>query len=494
MLLEINISEVVLNTYLLIIYMFAVVVAARILLENRNPAKTVAYLLLLLFIPFVGIIVYIFFGLNYRKKRLYKRKLKADTELFGYVRKQIVKESEQVMAEHSEWMKGRESIVRLLLNDSLAKLTSDNQIDLLINGEEKFPAVFAAMEAAEKFIHLEYFIFENDKIGHEIKELLIRKSKAGVTVRFIYDDYGSRHLHSNFINELKAAGIRVFPFYRIYFPLLANRINYRDHRKIIVVDGKVGFIGGINVSDRYINLRRKHRKGKKGLYWRDSHIRIEGSAVQGLQYLFISNWNFCSEEDLQLTNHLFPQQTGHGNELVQIASSGPDSKHSTIMMSFVAAINSAIRSIYITTPYFIPNDALIDCLKRAAICGLDIQLLIPGITDTLLVNAAARSFYEELMEVGVRIFTYQKGFVHAKTVVIDDNLSIIGTANMDVRSFDCNFEVNAVVYGTDLNLKLTNSFKNDLLNSKELDLATWRQRSRWKKLGESIARLLAPLL
>ncbi|MCK7556403.1 cardiolipin synthase [Chitinophaga sedimenti] len=323
--------------------------------------------------------------------------------------------------------------------------------------------------------------------------MLKQKALAGVAVRFIYDDFGSSDINRRFLKEMRAAGVQVYPFYRVRF--LANRLNYRNHRKIVVIDGHTGFIGGINVADKYINDTRYNPTKKSAMYWRDTHLMIKGHAVHTLQFIFMSDWNFCADTDLPITHTFFPDCGQPDDSLVQIAASGPDSNRSAIMLSYLAAINQAERSVYITTPYFIPNDSIFDALRQAALSGKDVRLLLPGDkTDSRLVSMASESYFEDLLSCGVRIFRYQKGFVHAKTMVVDDNLTVVGTANMDIRSFDFNFEVNAFVYSTSVNHQLTQSFLQDQAHSAEVDLTPWLVRSKWRKVFEALVRLVSPLL
>lgn len=488
------------NTYLfsllIISYLLAIILAIRILLDNKSPANTLAYLLLFIIFPVIGIIFYLLLGINYRKTKRFKRKLLFNKQVYKHLQVLTKHNLQQADLVNIELLQDRKGLVQLINTDTHAPLTSGNKVKLLNNGEEMFPALLAALEKATHHIHLECYIFEPDQIGNQIKAVLCKKAKQGIKVRFIFDDFGSKHLNARFMNEVRAAGVHIHPFYRIYFPFLANRINYRDHRKIIIIDGIVAFVGGMNVADRYINTTKAKQqlKGKKRIYFRDAHVMIAGSAVHSLQYLFLSNWSFASNEKLQSSHLLFP--TGHmpGQEMVQISASGPDSVRSTIMLTYLTAISTAEKSILITTPYFIPNESIYNALRQAALTGKDVRLLVPAISDTLLVNLAASSYFEGLLEVGIRIFLYEKGFIHAKTMVVDDNLSIVGTANMDLRSFDLNFEVNAIVYGTALNQELQTVFYNDLKHAQEITLSIWQKRSKTKRLLEGVARLLSPIL
>lgn len=466
-----------------------VAVCLRVIYDTTSINKTLAYLLLVIFIPAFGILFYFSFGINYRKRRVYSKKLIQDDALRQQLIREIIFRSEDNLRKNSDIIGDGSSLVHLLLNDSLSPLTTGNTVKLLLNGESKFPEVFEALKQAKHHIHLEYYIFENDTIGNRIKEMLITKARQGVEVRIIYDAFGSS-LSRKFVDGLTAAGIEAYPFNRITFQPLANRLNYRNHRKIIVVDGHLGFVGGINISDRYIN-----DPSQAKIYWRDTHLCIDGPGVQYLQYLFICDWNFCAHQKLQTQPAYFVSQaTPGGNQSVQIAASGPDSPTPTIMLSLLKAINIARSEILLTTPYFIPGETILNALKVAALGGVSVKILAPGISDSRLVNAAAWSYFDELLRAGVEIFLYRKGFIHVKTMVVDDYISIVGTANMDYRSFDLNFEVNAVVFGETLAHELRDAFTVDLKDAEKIQLTVWRDRPLWKKLAERIARLLSPLL
>lgn len=481
-----------------IVYVLVLIlVSLQIIYDTTSNNKTLAYLLLVIFIPLVGILFYFSFGINYRKRRLFSRKLIEDDELRMKLIREIILKSELNLKNNSH-IGDAKGLVHLLLRDTISPLTTGNAVKLLQNGEEKFPEVIATLNAATHHIHIEYYIYEDDAIGNEIKRILIKKAREGVRVRLIYDAFGSRSLRRKFINDLRSAGAEIYPFNRIHFRPLANRLNYRNHRKIIVVDGHVGFVGGINISDRYINgsdTRRRRFRRKPLVYWRDTHLRIDGPGVQYLQYLFFCDWNFCAKQRLQPNELYFNvQKSVGGDENVQIAAGGPDSPLSTIMLSLMKAITLARKEILITTPYFIPGESILNALKVAALGGVAVKILAPGISDSRLVNAAAWSYFDDLLRAGVEIYLYSKGFIHVKTMVVDGLISIVGTANMDFRSFDLNFEVNAVVYGEKLGGELRASFFNDLSDSEQIEADAWRQRPKYKQLPEKIARLLSPLL
>lgn len=461
----------------------------RIIMDSTNPSKALGYLLLVIMIPLLGPIIYFSVGVNYRKKKLYSKKLIANKNLIQRVKESIITSTKELQEINKEHLEGQHDMINLLLNDSLEPL-SVNNVTLLLNGEKKFPAVLSALENAKESIHIEYYIYDDDGIGRQVKDMLIRKAKEGVKVRFIFDDFGSQGLNRKFFKEMEEAGVESHPFFRVFLPLIASKINYRNHRKIIVVDNQVGFVGGINVSDRYIN-----GNGNK-LYWRDMHIKIEGPAVLSLQYHFLGDWNFCAKQNIKPTGSpLLPDaELQKGDSLVQIVASGPDYPRATMMLCYFTAIVNARERIYLTSPYFIPNNSIYDALKKAALSGKDVRLLFPGVSDSKFVNAASRSYYEELLACGARIYLYQKGFIHAKTIIADHNLAIVSTANVDFRSFEFNFEVGAVIYKSHFCKELTEVFMSDLEDSEELSLKSLNERSRIDHILDKAARLFSPLL
>lgn len=461
-----------------------------IIMDTRNSAKSLGYILVVLFLPLFGIIIYFSVGINYRKRKLYRRKLIEDNGLFRIIRQQMIDSTEQQINHNPELIDGKEHIVRAILKDNISLLAPATEVKLLTNGEEKFIDLLKALEDAKDNIHIQYYIFVDDEIGNKVKDILIRKADEGVKVRFMVDDFGSHGLHKHMLKELEKSKVEVAIFYKIRLYALANRLNYRNHRKIVVIDGHIGFIGGINVEDKYIN------NGNFKLFWRDTHLMIKGgAAVSKLQATFISDWNFCSENKIELDLSYFSTEMGKDQKhLVQIASSGPDSSRPSIMLSCLGIIMASKKRLYITTPYFIPNDAIVDAIVYAALSGVDVRLLVPGISDSLIVNAASCSYYTQLLKAGVKVYRYQKGFVHAKTIVSDDTLSFVGSANMDIRSFDLNFEINALVFSRIINKQLCDNFIKDIGDSKELNEKDWLKRSWLKQFGSAVARLISPLL
>jgi len=471
---------IIIGYYALVI--FAVI---KILLENKNPLKTHSYLLILVLVPILGLLVYILFGQDYRRHKFYSRKKAIDNSIVDeIVNDQLYLAYQQELIQDKLILE-KINIIKLLLGSNRSFLTSDNKVQLLINGEEKFKLLLEDLERAVHHIHLEYYIFEEDEIGNAIADILIKKSLEGVYVRFIYDDIGSkisRALHIKFKN----AGVNAIAIMPVYFPKF-SKANYRDHRKIVVVDGHIGYVGGINIAQRYIN-----KPGRKN--WRDTHLKIEGNAVQSLQLEFLLNWYYASSEKMDFSEQLFPQNLVVGNQNVQIAGSGPDSDWASIMHAFFMVINSAKSRVWITTPYFIPNESVLTAIKTAALSGVDVQIIFPYHPDSKIVHLASMSYMKEVLECGVKVHLYTNGFVHSKTILVDEVFSSVGTTNMDYRSFDQNYEINAMIYDVGFAKELEEQFLKDKKQCVPLQLNRWQLRPVRKRLLESVARLLAPIL
>lgn len=468
-------------------------VSYRVIVDTQNTTKTLAYLLLVFFVPIIGMIIYFSFGVNYRIRKIYDKKLMTNDNIQQNLEKELISYSKGVLKEGDEKVQENKKLVNLILKENLSPLTNNNDVKLLINGEAKFKEVIECLKNAKEYIHFEYYIFSDDNIGTQIIDILIEKVAQGLEVRFIYDDYGSRSIRKKLVKRLKEGGVKVFPFYKIKLIFLANRMNYRNHRKIIVIDGHTSFVGGINVSDRYINSE----PNKNEVYWRDTHLKIVGPATWYLQYLFLCDWNFCAKDQISINNKYFPDYNtfeANQDKHVQITASGPDSDVPTIKFALLQAINLAEKEILITTPYFIPSNSIMDALLISAKSGVKVKLIVPNKSDSKFVNAAACSYYEALLKSGIEIYRYTKGFIHAKTMVIDDEISIVGTANMDVRSFDLNFEVSAIIYDEETTNKLRSTFYKDIEDTAQIDLDDWINRSIFYRFLDKLARLFSPIL
>lgn len=476
--------------YILFIYVvFIVLISLNIVFYTETPSKALGYLILVISFPVVGVVIYLSVGLNYRKRGLYLKKLEIDELEFPKLEQKVQVSSQEALLRNSDSI----GHFHHLANFSKSKrlISDNNSASLLINGENKFPDVIESLKNAKHHIHIEYYIYENDEIGKQLAQVLMDKAKEGVEVRFIYDDYGGRDIRKNIVQELIESGVEAHPFYKISLIMLANRLNYRNHRKIIIIDGTVGYVGGINVSDKYINSNNDQ------LFWRDTHLKIIGSSVINLQFTFLTDWNFCANQKIPFSNDYFPFEDLHkyyGNQLIQVVSSGPDSNYPNIKYALIQAIVAAKREVCITTPYFIPDRSFLDAIYIAALSGVDVKLLLPRKSDSFVVNTTTQSYFEELLKAGVKIYTYTKGFVHAKTMVCDKKIAIIGTANLDNRSFDLNFEINAIVYDEKIANELTGIFEDDLKYSKQIVLEEWKRRPFYKKLLERVFNLFSSLM
>lgn len=458
-----------------------------IILENRSPEKTVSWTLVIILLPLAGFILYLFFGRNFRKQKMFSGKEFSDLlQIEALSEKQLLDLPKKRFSENTR-MKDKLNLIKLLINNNKALLTEKNKLTILNNGREKFPSVIKALNAAKDHIHLEYYIIEDDKIGNCIKDILIEKAKNGVEVRVIYDDVGSRNLSKHYITSLVQSGVEIYPFMPVLFPRLTTKMNYRNHRKVIIVDGEVGFIGGMNIADRYL-------EGNEELgIWRDTQLKIEGAAVRSLQVVFLTDWHFASGKMIGDPKY-FPETNIESIKPVQIASSGPDSDWASIMQVYFAAVAAAKEYIYIVTPYFMPNESVLTALKTAALGGADVRILLPSKSDVKVVYWGTKSYVEELLEAGIKVYFYKKGFVHSKLMVVDDIFCSIGTANMDLRSFHENFEINALVYDSEIATSLKSQFFKDLDYSEEVVLSSFSQRPLFEKFKESTARLFSPLL
>ncbi|MCP1995957.1 cardiolipin synthase [Flavobacterium sp. HSC-61S13] len=474
--------------------MIVLAVALRVIYDSNSTSKTLAYLLLIILVPVVGILFYFSFGINYRKRKMYSKKLATDEIFLKNFEQRMEKVKKSFSEKQFPLVDSNQSMIRLLANKNMenSPLLISNQADILLNGETFFPRLIEDLKSAQHHIHLEYYIYENDEIGNQIKNVLIEKVQQGVQVRFIYDDFGCRSIRKNIVVELRDAGVEIFAFNKITWIALANRMNYRNHRKIVIIDGAISYTGGINISDRYDNTK----KLKDSLYWRDTHLRIYGDATYALQHIFLSDWNFCSKQSLRVNSDFFPliEHEKLGKLPMQIVASGPDSQVPSILYSVVKAINDAKSEILFTTPYYIPDETLQQAMIMAAMSGKKVKILLPQVSDSKMVQWASQSYFEELLEAGVELYFYQKGFIHAKSFVTDSGVSSIGTCNLDHRSFDLNFEVNAIVYDDEFADQMRKIFYQDCENAVQLNYKRWFKRNHWKRLKNSFLRLFSPLL
>ena len=484
------IADFLIKWYWLPVLLIYIGIIFTILSENRNPSKSLAYILVLVFLPLIGLVVYYFVGRQpvfknvLLKKRREKYKGKMD-QLYTKVKPQM----EYKLQLLDEQLGDLALPFHYLYFQKQTIISSGNAVKLLINGEEKFPALIAALENASTLIYIEYYIFTADDLGNRIADILISKAKQGVIVRVIVDDVGSNEI-KNIPKRLAEAGITVLKTMPVTFTSLANS-NYRNHRKIVVIDSSIGFVGGINLDSRYWN-NDKHK-----LYWRDTAVCIEGNAVKLLQVQFLLSWLFAGGNDdfsKIEENSLVNRIECKGDAIVAVAASGPSSPIPYIMEVILLAIAQAKKSIRICTPYFIPNDQLTSALVIAAASGIEVELIIPEKSDSFIVQHASFSFIKPLLQRNVKVYLYHKGFMHAKTISIDGSIAFVGTVNMDTRSFLLNFEITSLIYDEALSKNLEASFADDKGNSHLVTLEEWQHRPSIHRGFDSICRLVAPLL
>ncbi|MDV6378501.1 cardiolipin synthase [Sporosarcina sp. GW1-11] len=473
-------STLIINIFLAIVLIF---------LERRDPASTWAWLLVLFFVPIGGFIIYLLLGRQLREKQLFRwegRNKIGIEKLIAYQLEAIEDESFEFLKPDTEKY---HDMIYLHLRNNHSVLTQDNDLQIFTDGKKKFGSLLHDLEYAKDHIHIQYYIFRLDGIGQQIVDILVRKAKAGVKVRVLFDDIGSRGLHVKHFRELTANGGEVAAFFPATLPLINPRLNYRNHRKLVIIDGRIGYIGGFNVGDEYLGL------SKKFGYWRDTHLRMEGSAVHPLQTRFILDWNQASAKtNIQYIEHFFPAIPRKGTVGIQIVSSGPDSEWEDIKDGYLKMIFLAKDYIYIQTPYFIPDTSVLDALRIACLSGVDVRIMIPNKPDHMFVYWATYSNVGLLLKAGAKVYIYDNGFIHAKQIVVDDQVSTVGTANIDVRSFRLNFEVNAFIYDREISHELAEIFEQDIQYCTELTYENYLERARMIKVKESISRLLSPIL
>lgn len=475
------------NLVTILYFLTVVFIAILIILQNRNPEKTISWILVLVLLPFAGVIIYLFFGQEYRKTKMYSRKGLKDLEKLRNLTMEQLDNLTASNFETSEKLRGKKRLMNLLLSNSNAILTNDNDVHILRNGEETFPELFKTIEQAKHHIHLEYYIIEDDKIGNKLRKLLIQKAKEGVEVRLIFDDVGSWKLKKKFIRSMSDAGVKVDCFMKVRFPMLTSRVNYRNHRKILVVDGDIAFVGGLNFADRYL-------EGKPGIGdWRDTHLKVIGGGATALQIIFMADWYFVSKEILKGEDYFRAFKTGNG-KLVQMTASGPDSDWESISQAYFTVISSATEFVYISTPYLMPTPDIVTALKTSALGGIDVRIIVPGLSDAITPKWGTNSYIEELLEAGVKVYFYRAGFTHSKVIVADGIFSSVGTANLDFRSLETNFEVNAMIYDEEIAQILSQQFLDDQSKSELISLEEWKKRPRINKIKESFSRILSPML
>ena len=459
----------------LAVILFTIVI---VLLDNRNPVKTMAWVLVLVFLPVVGLAFYFFFGRNTRKERLISKK--------GFSRL-----SKRPMAEYQAQealgdFTGRNQLIPFFHRVSNALPFEGNDVQVFTDGYSMYQELFRRIAKAKHHIHLEFYIFEDDAVGRLLRDLLIDKAREGVSVRLLYDDVGCWDVNPMFYDEMLCEGIEVRSFLKVRFPQFTSKVNYRNHRKLAIIDGKVGFIGGMNIALRYL-------KGVPWGVWRDTHICLKGKAVYGIQTAFLTDW-FAVDRTLLTSAQYFPKMDSVGTSVAQIVTSDPVGEWHDIMLGLVKAISCAQRYIYVETPYFLPTEQVMAAFQTAALSGVDVRLMIPKKADAFITHKGTMSYLDELMKSGVKVYFYRAGFLHSKLWVADDEWASVGSTNLDFRSFEHNFEANAFFYDEKTVCAMKEIFLEDMKKCMTLSQKIWDKRSFKNKIVESVVRLLAPLL
>ncbi len=458
----------------------AIVAMITVLLEHRQPAKTIAWVLVLSFLPLVGIVLYFFFGRRTRKNRhIWEKSLNQLTK------RSMIEFAEQKQLELPEEHK---ELIQLFVNQNFALPFKNNETNVYVSGYEFFPALLAEISKATHHIHIVSYIIDDDPLGRLLRDALIDKARKGVEVRLLFDDVGSWKTPNRFFEQMREEGIEVHPFMPVRFPAFTGKVNYRNHRKIIVIDGKVGFIGGMNLAQRYV-------KGHKGIMWRDTHVKISGAAVYGLQRAFLVDW-FHADRTLITDRKYYPDTTiTPNNNLIQIVTSSPTNVWEELEQGYIKILLSAKRYVYMETPYFLPTEPIFFAMRTAALSGVDVRLMVSLKTDSKLVQMASRSYLTQTIQAGVKVICYEEGFNHTKLLVADDNVATIGSANIDFRSFENNFEANAFFYDKPMAQRIKDIFLTDETKCVPLEkIKEINHKSFIYRLWESVVRLLSPLL
>ena len=472
------------NTFLITVYVISTLWSSMsIIFYGSRPSKSLSWLLAILALPFAGPILYYLFGVNRRKFKFFTLRQTEKRKLYDETYNELKSIKNSISLTTFEYPK----LGKLIKNNTFFLPYGGNAVVVLNNGIETFDAIFNALEKANKFIHLQYYIFKEGELTERFFELFQRKIKEGVEVRLIYDSVGSFGFRGRTIKKFKDIGVKAFPMMPLRFGSLLFTLNYRNHRKIVVVDGDVGFIGGVNVSDKYIKAI-----SQLGV-WNDLHLKIEGPVVNSLHRVFIKDYHFASNEEMLLNEKYLPATHAKGASVVQIVSGGPDSKQPVIMQQYIAMINSAAESIYIANPYFIPGTSVLQALKIAALSGIKINLLVPKHSDSLMAKYSMFSRFEDLLAIGVDIYL-REDFSHSKVIIIDEKFASVGSGNFDYRSFEHNFEANALIYDEQVTKTISDEFKSYCSSNISIDYSSFKERPLLDKFLEGIAKFFSPLL
>ena len=460
--------------------LIVLIVMLKVLMDNRQPAKTMAWLLVLWALPLVGIVLYFFFGQNTRKERLISQR-----SLDQLTKRSMLEFVEQ---RNLRLPDAHRPLMQLFKNQSMALPFKDNLVDIYTSGYQFFPALLQAISRARHHIHIDIYIFDNDALGRLIADTLIDKSRQGVEIRIIYDDVACWKVKNAFFERMRNAGIDIHPFMPVKFPAFTSKANYRNHRKLIIIDGREAFIGGMNFATRYV-------KGTGRQPWRDTMLHVTGGAVYGIQRAFLIDWYFVDRTLLSDRLYYPPVNPAINNCLAQVVTSGPITEWPDIMQGYVRILLEARRYVYMETPYFLPTEPVLFAMRTAALAGVDVRLMIPRHSDSHIVEWASFSYLLEIIEAGVKVYLYESGFNHSKFLVSDDSISTCGSTNIDFRSFEHNFESSIFFYDEGMALRMKKVFLNDQTQCRTFnEVYQGYHYTFLRRLWTSLVRLLSPLL
>ena len=473
-------ASLVFNIMTVLYFLMVLAVIVVVLGENRNPVKSIAWVLVLVLLPVVGVVIYLIFGRSLKGMKLISR-----SDLRELRRLNHFSESDGTAYGLND---NSLQLISLVNKLSEPHLFVSNDIEVFTTGQDKFDALLRDIEAAQDYIHVQYFILESDEVGSRLIDLLMAKARQGVQVKVLYDYVGSFYTRPRVLKKMREAGIDVHPFLELTLTQFAFRVNWRNHRKIVIIDGRIGYVGGMNIANRYVTGDKKWKP------WRDTHLRITGEAVAALQYSFAIDWNYTTRELLTSPTMRYSEPPQQRDYIVQMMSSGPSSRWHNISFVFLKAITQAKRCVYIQTPYFLPSDSLLKALQSVALAGVDVRLMIPRHPDSVMLRLATGSYIKECMQSGIKIYFYEPTVLHAKVVIVDDEFVTTGSTNFDFRSFEHNFEFNALVYSKEFNAKMKAIFESDMEQCTRLSMGKWKQRPLTVKALESVVRLMSPIL
>lgn len=460
-------------------YLAAILVLVGVVIsENRNPVRTLAWSAALLLLPVIGLLLFVFFGRSIKNTRMVSRRHRRKLKRNDWSRAPRI---------NGLGLPDRSlRLMRLAANLNDAPYTVGGDVEFFTDGASKFKAFKADLASARHYILMQYFIFLDDKIGCEVRDILVAKAREGVRIRVIYDDVGCFGVDKAFFDSMRSEGIEVYPFFEIKFPYLASKVNWRNHRKVCVIDGMVGYVGGMNVADRYIT-------GGDFDVWRDTHLRVTGPAVASLQYAFAVDWNSMGRPLIE-EKPVDPEPNAPGGAVMQVLTGGPASQWPNLAFLFQQAISGARKRVYIQTPYFLPTEALLRCLQTVALSGVDVRVMLPLRSDAKVLSEASASYITECLRAGIKIYFYLPGMLHAKMLIVDEDMVSVGSTNFDFRSFEHNFEINVQIFSREICARATKIFLADQKQCSRVEVEQWKRRPWRQRAAQSLLRLISPVL